>query len=173
MRTTNDCNNPNFIGVSLSPVATNNQENYVVEDNVIGCGQSLANIYSRIGSTNGTVTITASDAPFSAGDAGKRIRLAAAGGTPGPGNFVTRYADTTIASYVSPTQVKISAPTWVSTKRYKPGDVVTGFNGTIYVSGSFNTSTDPMEANPDAGFWVAMCDKQPSGQRADLSRALR
>src|SRR5262249_2437789 len=43
-----NCNNPNFIGVNLSPVATNNQENYVVEDNVISCGQSLANIYSRV-----------------------------------------------------------------------------------------------------------------------------
>ena len=94
------CNNANFIGVSISPTATNNHENYIVQDNYISCGGGMASVYAHDGVTNGTTTLTSASALFSAGDVGKRIRISYAGGL----------LDTTIATFANASSVLLAAP---------------------------------------------------------------
>ena len=102
-----NCNNANFVAVNISQTTTQNQENYVVDDNVTGCSGLRASLLGRNGITNGTTTLTDTvDAPFNSSEVGKRIRISYAGGL----------LDTTIASYVSASQVTLTtAPSWSQT----------------------------------------------------------
>src|SRR5207248_11492241 len=101
-----NCQNADFVAVSISNTATNNHENYVVQDNVVYCGQGSASLRARDGVTNGTTTLTSATARFVVGDVGKRIRISYSGGL----------LDTTVAAYVSATQLTLTAaPAWSQT----------------------------------------------------------
>ena len=60
-----NCNNANFVAVNISQTTTQNQENYIVDDNVTGCSGSHASGGNHNGVTNGSTTLTdAMDTPF-------------------------------------------------------------------------------------------------------------
>jgi hypothetical protein len=102
------CNNPNFIAISISPTAANNHENYYIFDTTITCGAHAPVFASRVGVTNGTTTVTAANAPFSAGNVNRRIRITHSGGE----------FDSTIAAFVSATQVTLAgAVPWSDTNQ--------------------------------------------------------
>lgn len=69
------CANPNFVAVNISPTATDNHENYILNDDVTVCSNSDINMVARDGVTNGTTTVTSASAPFTSGMVGQRIRL--------------------------------------------------------------------------------------------------
>ena len=117
-----------FVAVSISPTATNNQENYDVIDNNLFCSGSAASIYSRVGVTNGTTTVTASNNPFSAGDVGKRIRI----------SFALAIFETTISAFVSSSQVTLAVAVPFT---QNPVSIIVGdSNGTgIRIGSSQNT----------------------------------
>src|SRR4029077_1863224 len=117
-----NCSNANFVAINISPTATSNHENYIVQDNYVSCSSSLASVYARDGVTNGTKTLTSASAPFSSGDVGKRVRISYPGGM----------VDTQIASYTNKSTVILAdAPSWSQSN-------VTIVVGTAYGTGYRN-----------------------------------
>jgi hypothetical protein len=73
--------NANFIGVSISPTAGNNQENYEISHSYFGCSGSGASNRGRDGViTSGSPNLSSVGAAFVPGDAGKPITISYAGG---------------------------------------------------------------------------------------------
>jgi hypothetical protein len=82
-------NNPNFVGISISPTAINNQENYEISHIYLNCSGSHASVRARDGvATAGSTTVSSARANFSATDVGKAINISY------PGNNL----QTTVAS---------------------------------------------------------------------------
>jgi hypothetical protein len=112
-----NCANANFVAVNISPTATNNHENYVVEDNGAFCSNVTFHSRGNAGvTTSGSATVTASNAPFVAGDVGSRIRLSFDNpsnpfnnvGTVGPPS--RGFFDTTITGFTNASTITVAAP---------------------------------------------------------------
>lgn len=95
--------NSNFIGIDIDPSGANNNENFVIEDTNINCSGSFAQLRSTDDGVmaSGSTTLTSATAVFNSGMAGKVIRVGKAGA-----GGITLVS--TIAAYVSPTQVTLA-----------------------------------------------------------------
>ncbi len=69
-------NNPNFVGISISPTAGSNHENYEISHLYLGCSNSEASVRSRDGVTvAGSPNVSSIGAAFVAGDVGQPINI--------------------------------------------------------------------------------------------------
>lgn len=94
----NSCSNPNFIGVSISATAVDNQEDYIVERSEIFCSAQVRLKFTQDAVTNGTTTVTSATANFQNAWVGQRISVSYNGGI----------FDTTIASVTNSTTVVLA-----------------------------------------------------------------
>lgn len=99
--------NDNFVGIDIDPGGNDNNENFIIEEVTINGSSDFArprNFASKDGTiSSGSTTLTSASAAFVVGDAGKVIRV----GKAGVGGITLV---TTIAGFVSSTQVTLTAP---------------------------------------------------------------
>ena len=73
--------NGNFVGISISPTAMNNQENYEISHSYFGCSNSQAANRGHDGViASGSPNLVSANAAFIPGDTGKVITISYAGG---------------------------------------------------------------------------------------------
>jgi hypothetical protein len=111
------CANANFVAINISPTATGNQENYVVDENEVTCSNSSINSFGGLVANNGvtnsgSAVVTSASNPFTVGMVGKRIRLAfgGTGGNAFSGNGGGGVFDTTIAGFANAGSITLAAP---------------------------------------------------------------
>jgi hypothetical protein len=93
--------NPNFVGISISPTATSNHENYEISHLYLGCSGPEAVVRARDGVTiSGSPNISSVGAAFVSGDVGQPINVSYPGGN----------VQTTVASVIDAQHAVLASP---------------------------------------------------------------
>jgi hypothetical protein len=91
--------NPDYVGVSISPTATNNHENYEIYHSYFSCSGKVA-VRARDGvTTAGSANVSSVRADFSPADTGARIRI----------TYPGAYLDTTIKTVIDSEHIVLNA----------------------------------------------------------------
>ena len=92
--------NANFVGIAISPTATNNHENYEISHSYFGCSGSAATVRARDGvTTSGSPNISSATASFTPDDVGQPINV----------SYPGQNLQTTVKTFTNSTHIVLNA----------------------------------------------------------------